>query len=261
MIFNPIVPKMEPTTYIGSLAVGSSVWCNVNGTRTEFLIVNKGIPGNSSLYDASCDGVWCLMNSVNTLKTWGDQNNYASSNTQAYLSVEFLGLLETNVQNAILQVKIPYRSGGTGDYETGENGLPCKAFLLSGYEFGFSTSDDSSFPIDGSKLEYFTSGTGVEAKNKRTVAGIPAGSTYGQWTRSCLAAMDNVQSFTITSSGGYNYEKTTSRQYVRPAFILPFDTKIDKDNNIIAPTPSEPQEFKYYWNESPNLTEAYIEIE
>ena len=239
MIFNPIVPKMEPTTYISLLAVGSSVWCKVNGARTEFLIVNKGIPGNSSLYDASCDGVWCLMNSVNTLKTWGDTNNYASSNTQAYLSGDFLGLLEPNVQNAILQVKIPYRSGGTGDYNTGGDGLSCKVFLLSGYELGFSTSDYGSFPTDGAKLEYFISGTGVEAKNKRTVPGLSTSSIYDWWTRSCVTATSNVDGFTVTPSGSYNINKTSSNQYVRPAFILPFDTKIDKDNNIIAPPLSQ----------------------
>ena len=38
------------------LAVGSSVYLMENGAAAEYLVVNQGVPSNSSLYDASCDG-------------------------------------------------------------------------------------------------------------------------------------------------------------------------------------------------------------
>ncbi len=41
-------------------AVGSVVKLKFNGAMREFLVVHQGRP--SMLYDASCDGVWLLMN-------------------------------------------------------------------------------------------------------------------------------------------------------------------------------------------------------
>ena len=41
---------------LGELAVGSIVKLNVGGTGTNFIVVNQGIPQNSSLYDPSCNG-------------------------------------------------------------------------------------------------------------------------------------------------------------------------------------------------------------
>lgn len=38
------------------LAVGDIVKLTENGTPVEYIVVNQGIPGNSSLYDSSCDG-------------------------------------------------------------------------------------------------------------------------------------------------------------------------------------------------------------
>lgn len=52
----------EPLVLASSLAVGSSVYCNVNGTKTEFIIVHQSKP--SSLYDDSCNGTWLLMKDI-----------------------------------------------------------------------------------------------------------------------------------------------------------------------------------------------------
>lgn len=43
----------------GSVSIGSSLYCEENGTRTEYIVVNQGNP-DSSQYDASCDGTWLL---------------------------------------------------------------------------------------------------------------------------------------------------------------------------------------------------------
>ena len=39
-----------------SLSIGTTVKLMEGGTAVEYLVVNQGIPENSSLYDASCDG-------------------------------------------------------------------------------------------------------------------------------------------------------------------------------------------------------------
>ena len=41
---------------IGTIPVGSVVKIGVNGKSYDFLVVNQGIPSNSSLYDSTCDG-------------------------------------------------------------------------------------------------------------------------------------------------------------------------------------------------------------
>lgn len=55
MIYNSMPrKKKEPTAT--DIAIGGSIFTNVNNVRTEFLVVHKGNP-DASLYDASCDGV------------------------------------------------------------------------------------------------------------------------------------------------------------------------------------------------------------
>jgi len=127
---------------ISSLAVGSSVYLNVGGVRKEFLVVHQGKP--SSMYDESCNGTWLLMKDIYENRKWhsSNVNKYESSDIHAYLNSTFLGLFDSNIRDAIKQVKIPYRkNGGSGGTDqSGANGLLCKIFLLSGYEVGFTTS-------------------------------------------------------------------------------------------------------------------------
>ena len=42
----------------GDLPIGQIVKLMEGGVETEFIVVNQGIPENSSLYDASCNGTW-----------------------------------------------------------------------------------------------------------------------------------------------------------------------------------------------------------
>lgn len=147
----------EPLVLASSLAVGSSVYCNVNGTKTEFIIVHQSKP--SSLYDDSCNGTWLLMKDIYEDRQWNssDVNNLENSTIHSYLNSTFLGLFDSSIQDAIKQVKIPYRkNGGSGGTDHGgANGLPAKIFLLSCYEVGWTTNDNNQFPVDGAKLDYF----------------------------------------------------------------------------------------------------------
>lgn len=42
--------------------------------------------------------------------------------------------------------------------------MSTKVFLLSGYEVGFTTRDDSYFPEDGVRLAYFSNSSGGNSK-------------------------------------------------------------------------------------------------
>lgn len=227
----------KPTvgTPISELAVGSTVKLSVNGTVTDFLIVNQGIPSNSILYDDSCNGTWLLMKDIYENRQWHNSNvnNLENSTIHSYLNGTFLNLFESNIRDAIKQVKLPYRKNGGsgGSDQSGANGLLCKIFLLSGYEIGFTTSDNSYFPVDGAKLSYFEAGTGSSALNKRIA--YLNGSAALWWLRSPSTTFANYVWY-VYSNGGCNGSSASNSYGVRPALVLPSTLLVNKNGMVIA---------------------------
>lgn len=221
---------------LSTKAVGSTVKLKVNGTAKEFIVVHQGKP--SSLYDDSCNGTWLLMKDIYENRVWqsGNINKYESSDIHTYLNNTFLNLFESNIRDAIKQVKIPYRkNGGSGGTDqSGANGLSAKIFLLSGYEVGWTTSDYSYFPVDGAKLSYFESGTGTSANNKR-IANLNGSAAYW-WLRSPYT---NYTYFVwYVYSGGDCSNLDASNSYgIRPALILPSTLLVSDDGTVSTNTP------------------------
>lgn len=188
------------------------------------------------MYDDSCNGAWLLMKDVYEERQWNssDSNSYKASTVHSYLNGTFLNLFDSNIKDTIKQVKIPYVNGTGGSaVASGVNGLPAKIFLLSGYEVGFTDSDGgewSSFPADGGKLSYFGYGTGTPAKNKRIAKLNGSGSNW--WLRSPYAN-ETFGVWNVDSNGHYGGSGASNLNGVRPAFILPFDTQVDFQSNIV----------------------------
>ena len=221
---------------LSTKAVGSTVKLKVNGTAKEFIVVHQGKP--SSLYDDSCNGTWLLMKDIYENRVWqsGNINKYESSDIHTYLNNTFLNLFESNIRDAIKQVKIPYRkNGGSGGTDqSGANGLSAKIFLLSGYEVGWTTSDYSYFPVDGAKLSYFESGTGTSANNKR-IANLN-GSAANWWLRSPYTL--NTYYVWNVYSDGYCSGYYASHSFgIRPALILPSTLLVSDDGTVSTNTP------------------------
>ena len=225
-----IEEKYTKTT-IGTLAVGKTITLNVSGTAKEFIVVHQGKP--SSLYDGSCNGTWLLMKDIYENRVWnsGNINKYESSDIHAYLNSTFLNLFDSNIKNAIKQVKIPYRkNGGSGGTDqSGANSLPAKIFLLSGYEVGWTTSDNNYLPVDGAKLDYFAASSGGNSKRIANFNGSAAlwwlrspytGNTYSVWL--------------VHSDGSYISDRASSSNGIRPALVLPstFAIYTDSAGNI-----------------------------
>ena len=61
-------------TSIGNLDVGTEITLNENGEPINYLIVNQGIPEDSALYDASCDGTWLLRKDIRENGQWNASN-------------------------------------------------------------------------------------------------------------------------------------------------------------------------------------------
>lgn len=221
---------------LSTKAVGSTVKLKVNGTAKEFIVVHQGKP--SSLYDDSCNGTWLLMKDIYENRVWqsGNINKYESSDIHTYLNNTFLNLFESNIRDAIKQVKIPYRkNGGSGGTDqSGANGLSAKIFLLSGYEVGWTTSDYSYFPVDGAKLSYFESGTGTSANNKR-IANLN-GSAANWWLRSPYTNLAN-RVWYVHSDGSCNGGRASDSYGIRPALILPSTLLVSDDGTVSTNTP------------------------
>lgn len=217
-------------TPISELPVENTVKIAVNGTLQDFLIVHQGLP--SSLYDDSCNGTWLLMKDVYETRQWNssDVNDYANSTIHSYLNSTFLAMFDSNIQNAIKQVKIPYVNGTGGSaVASGANGLSAKIFLLSGYEVGWTTSDNEGFPVDGAKLDYFAAG--LDGNSKRIA--YLRGSAIYWWLRSPNNNF-TYYVFYVTIPGDDSSLKPSIDCGIRPAFILPSDTLVSDDGTIIT---------------------------
>lgn len=213
---------------MGTVAVGSTITLNVNGTAKEFIVVHQGKP--SSLYDDSCNGTWLLMNDCYESRQWhsSNSNSYKASTIHSYLNSTFLNLFDSNIKDAIKQVKIPYVNGtGNSAVGSGANGLSAKIFLLSGYEVGIGGAID--VPQDGAKLDYFNQNTGTDSKRIAYLNG----SATSWWLRSPNTYNTGSVWF-VGSSGNYNYSDASYSYGVRPALILPstFAIYTDSSGNI-----------------------------
>ena len=235
VIMSGIVPTLKaPVTGVlaSSLAVGSTVKLMEGGTAVEYLVVNQGIPENSSLYDASCDGTWLLRKYIHSERQWNTSNvnKYESSAINTWLNGEFFNALGSAEQAAIKQVKIPYRkNGGSGGTdESGVNGLSCKVFLLSGYEVGWTTSDSSYFPVDGAKLDYFAASFGGNSKRVANFNGSAA-----IWLLRSPDTGNTARVWNVLSDGDYSYDNASYWHGIRPTLVLPSNAVFDETTMIL----------------------------
>lgn len=222
-----------PSTGIlaSSLAVGTTVKLMEGGAAVEYLVVNQGIPSNSSLYDASCDGTWLLRKDIHSERQWNtsDANIYETSTINTWLNGDFFNSLGTTEQAVVKQVKIPYRRGGSGGSDqSGANGLPCKVFLLGGYEVGWTTSNNQYFPHDGAKLDYFTASSDGDSKRIAKLNG----SATGWWLRSPYTGDTGIVCF-VGGNGSYYFGNASISRGIRPAVILPSNALFDETTMLL----------------------------
>lgn len=223
---------------LSSKAIGSTIKLKVNGSAKDFIVVHQGKP--SSVYDDSCNGTWLLMKDIYENRQWhsSNTNDYANSTIHSYLNSTFLNLFESNIKNAIKQVKLPYRKGsGTSTTVTsGSNGLSAKIFLLSATETSFSFSSMPSG--EGAELAYFK-GCADNSSDSKRVAYLN-GSATGWWLRSPLCS--NFRGALCVDSNGDCGDYYCSRSFgIRPALILPSTLLVSDDGTVSTNTaPSTP---------------------
>lgn len=223
---------------LSSKAIGSTIKLKVNGSAKDFIVVHQGKP--SSVYDDSCNGTWLLMKDIYENRAWhsSNTNDYANSTIHSYLNSTFLNLFESNIKNAIKQVKLPYRKGsGTSTTVTsGSNGLSAKIFLLSATETSFSFSYMPSG--EGAELAYFK-GCADNSSDSKRVAKLNGSATYW-WLRSPSCSYFGGALY-VHSNGGWNYGGCSNSCGIRPALILPSTLLVSDDGTVSTNTaPSTP---------------------
>lgn len=223
---------------LSSKAIGSTIKLKVNGSAKDFIVVHQGKP--SSVYDDSCNGTWLLMKDIYENRAWhsSNTNDYANSTIHSYLNSTFLNLFESNIKNAIKQVKLPYRKGsGTSTTVTsGSNGLSAKIFLLSATETSFSFSYMPSG--EGAELAYFK-GCADNSSDSKRVAKLN-GSATGWWLRSPYCYYFNY-ALHVNSNGDWGDGYCSGSYGIRPALILPSTLLVSDDGTVSTNTaPSTP---------------------
>lgn len=223
---------------LSSKAIGSTIKLKVNGSAKDFIVVHQGKP--SSVYDDSCNGTWLLMKDIYENRQWhsSNTNDYANSTIHSYLNSTFLNLFESNIKNAIKQVKLPYRKGsGTSTTVTsGSNGLSAKIFLLSATEtsFNFSTMPSG----EGAELAYFK-GCADNSSDSKRVAYLN-GSATDWWLRSPGCGYFYGALY-VGSNGDWSLNYCSGSYGVRPALILPSTLLVSDDGTVSTNTaPSTP---------------------
>ena len=224
-------------TPISEVTVGDTVYMNVNGVSTEFIVVHKGYPDGTGYhgfdhgegaYDVSCEGVWLLMKDIYEIREWNTrENDYENSTINTYLNGEFFGLFDSGIRPIIKSVKIPYYKGLGQDIDpkAGSDGLSVKIFLLSRDEIGtsildffhdaFNSNGGSTENLYASRVAYYN-GTAAEWY-------LRTPSTLG------ATAVDFVR-----TDGTAGHLAAANKRGIRPALILPSDALIDDAFNVIA---------------------------
>lgn len=220
-----LITPISTGTSAGDIDVGATVKINENGQAVDYLIVHQGLPGD--MYDASCEGTWCLRKDIAENRQWNSSNvnDYANSTVHAYLNGNWLNRYDPEVEESIVQCKIPYRAGsGYGNTVTsGANGLSAKIFLLSATEVGFNMS---YMPTnEGVELAYF-SGCADDGADSKRIAYFNSSAIYW-WLRSpyCKSSHGSTSALNVDNKGNWNNNYCSVSCGIRPALILPFSFK------------------------------------
>ena len=133
-------------TTIDNLPAGTIVKDTIDDAEFEFIVVNQGVPQQSSLYDSSCNGTWLMLKQLYNQQVWngsGGTSIYSGSQIASYLNGDFYNLLSANLRNALQTAKIPYASGTS--VSAGTSGVESKVFLLSALELGLQNGLSENF--------------------------------------------------------------------------------------------------------------------
>lgn len=230
------------STPVRELPVGSSVYMNVDGVRTEFLIVHQGKPDVTQnelhrleYYDSTCVGTWVLMKDIyiSDLAIRGDDD------IEKYLSTTFFKKLDAQIQAMINPTNIPMDSDEDIYTDNAKvNKKTCKIFSLGAFEVGFYRQSGTNYvyiPLDGAKLDYFSKGASSGANNRRIARYSGDARSWALRAISYVGAYNRLWVINPSGEGTYNYTTAATFNEFRPAWIFTSaaNAVVDDDFNVI----------------------------
>lgn len=232
------IPVYTRGTKIESLSLGSIVKIPLAGVPTDFIVVNQGVPGNSSAYGPGCDGCWILAKDIYIMSSASNADKelgYTNTKLYTYLTDTFPLLVPENIRAKLNTATIPYRAGNSGTtVSTGTAGLPAMFFLLSKTELG-GTKDYTGNVVEGAKLDYFESPDNSATANPLRVA-IYQEKAKIWWTRTPKAG--NYQMISVSAQGALSSQtgggmRMTLSLGIRPCMVVKKGTIVDADGNLV----------------------------
>lgn len=218
-------------TPVGELDVGTSVFVEIAGVRTEFLIANHGNP-DSSVYTGG-DGTWVIAKDIySKVNGKGLDTNYQTSTMNVYANGDFFESLDSGVQNMLVTVSwvwntVTYQGGTTKTYTvTTKVHVPRQEDLS-----GTSPNSTGTVPC----LEYFYQSSAADRKAQYN------GQDTAYWTseHSRYFISPLYRPVYVETDGQFNDTGENGPENFtigfRPILILPYEAKVDSDFNIIAP--------------------------
>lgn len=218
-------------TPISNLAVGTIVKLNENGVAQDYIIVNQGKP-DGDIYDSSFNGgTWLLRKDTVEQVLYANTTgvSYCDSNLRTWLNSTMLGRYDAVIQNVIKTVNIPHAKINTSDVLYGSNGLSDKIFVLTVRELGYVGNAHNLINPFGTRLAYFNEWSGDPAD-----ASTYTTSGTGYVTRSQGYYYNTYCSIYQPPYITFGSSDTNTQRWVRPALIMPFETLVGDNMNIIA---------------------------
>lgn len=212
---------------LGSMALGSIVYCRENGVNTPFYVAKHD-------YESTLNGsgrTLLVRKDCYEKRKWHSSavNAYGSSEIDAWLETNYKAFFDADVQSAMGTTIIRYTPGnGT----TSISSMGRSVFLLSATELG--TGTESYLNTEGEPL----SSAVIVTLKIAYLNGAPC----GQWTRSPYLNYTYYVWFLSSSSGASQYASAQATDVgVRPAFTLPARCVVDDS-------------FEISMNQSPTVT-------
>lgn len=219
---------------IGNMAVGDVLRLNVKGTSTAFRVMHHGKP--SELYDDSFAAGTVVMldwpeamvsrNMFGTTTT--SKKPYSSTTMHTWLNETWLGYLDDDIRQQVVEVRVPYRSEvGKAPYEVagGSDGLIAKVWLPAAVEVARGSAfleDTTAFYVeDGAVFDYWKDAPAAQYADWAYIDSSGVDKGWATRTPNQNYTGANMTHFNQIGQDGLCIAGTMAKVMARPCLVLP----------------------------------------
>lgn len=247
---------------LGETSVGSVVYLRVDGDYKPFRVMHHGKP--SGLYDDSfiggtilckdCTGTPYSTKMVSNMD--GGKVAYDRSYIHQVLNQTWLEKLDPAMQQAVIEVKLPYRTDTDEEPYTvasGSSGLAAKVWIPSLSEVTtrveYQDSRGEPYIVEGALFDYWKNAGDAQYRQWRCLDYNENDIGWGTRTPNLYYGESEMAPYFFRMSGyGYAYSILDNNVPVWPCLVMP-DTLTVDDNNCLHLTGAVPVKVDGTWQE------------